>query len=164
MLWVMGGIFSFITPALGIPFLIALFCIGGLLIWKAHSDQPITAAIFCVLFSVVILSVWHGCSIQPSTVDTKQAIRTLLESINPEILRGIDAGQKKILVGIGTTDVVKLLNLSERVDFDKYLSFGEALSEDDFKGLDDPNIFIESDVGLMWVRSYYLHPKDALIK
>ncbi len=96
--------------------------------------------------------------------DIKQEIRTCLESINPEILQRIDAGRKKILVCISMQDAVKLSNLSERVDFDKYLSFRQATLEGDFNGLEDPNIFIEN-VKYMWVSNgHYLYPKDALIK
>ena len=99
-----------------------------------------------------------------SQQDTKQKIRTLLESISPEILQRIDAGRKKILVCISTQDAVKLSNLSKRVDFDKYLSVKQITIEDDSNGLEDPNIFIENDE-YIWVNNgHYLYPKDALIK
>ena len=93
----------------------------------------------------------------------KQEMRTFLESISPEILRRIDAGRKEILVCISTQDAVKLSNLSERVDFDKYLSFRQATLEgDDFNGLGDPNIYIESNKYSWANNGHYLYPKDAI--
>ena len=96
--------------------------------------------------------------------DTKQEIRTCLESINPEILQRVDAGRKKILVCINTQDVVRLSNLSERVDFDKYLSFRQVTLEDNLNELEDPNIYIEKGE-YIWVNNgHYLYPKDALMR
>ena len=101
----------------------------------------------------------------PNTINTKQEIRTLLESINPEILRRIYAGQKKILTTLSTPNEVKLSNLSERPDFEKYLSFKQINNEkDDFNDFEDPNIFIEGDKYFSWEQAYYHYPKDALIK
>jgi len=97
--------------------------------------------------------------------DTKQKIRTLLDSISPEILRRIEAGQKKILTTLGTADEVKLSNLSESADFSKYLSFKKITREDDFNDFEDPNIFIKgADYFYNWENGHYLYPKDALIK
>jgi hypothetical protein len=108
---------------------------------------------------------------QPNSIDvtnitpvTKQEIRTFLESINPEILQRIDLGQKKILVCISTQDTVKLSNLSERVDFDKYLSVKQITFEDDSNDLGDPNISIENDEYLWVNNGHYLYPQDALRK
>lgn len=94
--------------------------------------------------------------------DIRQKIRSCLESIDPEILRRIDAGRKEILVCIGTQDAVKLSNLSERGDFDEYLSFRQVTLKDDFSALEDPNIYIENDKYVWVSEGHYLYPKDAL--
>lgn len=94
----------------------------------------------------------------------KQDIRTLFESINPELLREIDAGQKKILTTIGTPNEITLSKLSERVDFDKYLSFKQITYLDESNDLGDPNIVIDNGKYLWMEHGYYLYPKDALIK
>jgi len=59
----------------------------------------------------------------PSDSDTKQDIRTLLESVNPEILKQIDFGKPEIKVEIGQIHFLKLVSLSDRTSFSKYMSY-----------------------------------------
>lgn len=94
---------------------------------------------------------------------TKQEIRTFLESIHPEILRRIDHDYAKILTTLSVPNQVKLTNLSERPDFEKYMSFKQINNDtDDFNDFDDPNVFIEGDEYFNWIQAHYLYPKDAL--
>ncbi len=92
-----------------------------------------------------------------STKNTKQDIRILLESINPEILRAIDAGQRDILVMMNIPTEVRLLNLSERPDFNKYLSIKQS------RGGKIEDYIIDSN-DMSWKADYHLCPQDALIK
>ena len=90
-------------------------------------------------------------------INTKQEIRTLLESISPSILQKIDMGQKDILIMINIPTEVKLLDLSQRPDFKKFLSIKQSRSsntKDYIIDLDD----------ISWKAGYHLSPKDALIK
>ena len=95
-------------------------------------------------------------------INTKQEIRTSLESINPLILQKIDARQKEIHVRIGVATQIKLSELSKQPDFDKYLSFKKTkrtiMGDGQVKG-----IIKELDENSL-ATVYYLYPKDALIK
>lgn len=102
---------------------------------------------------------------QVHNTDTKQDIRALLEDFNSVILQKIDMGQKKFLLPISMARQVKLTNLSERPDFNKYLRVEQFTREDDFNDYEDPNIFIKgSDYYYSWMQAYYFYPKDALKK
>lgn len=48
-----GGIFSYLKPAYGIPTLIVLFCISALLLWKAYKRVPIWFPIILVIFCTI---------------------------------------------------------------------------------------------------------------
>lgn len=95
-------------------------------------------------------------------INTKQEIRTLLESINPLILQKVDARQKEIPMRIGIATQIKLSELSKYPDFDKFLSFkktkktiiGNGQAGNFIKELDEDSFSV----------GYYLYPKDALIK
>ena len=117
---------------------------------------------FTISVILTSYSMYQEASIKPVT---KQEIRTLLESINPAILSKIDKGQKKILVPINTYKLVKLTSLSENPNFGKYLSFKQVNRDDNFNNFKDPNIFVEiNDFSWSWCQTYYLYPKDALVK
>jgi hypothetical protein len=99
----------------------------------------------------------------PSEVDTKQDIRTILESVNPEILRQIDAGSPSVKVLISSMHRTKLAMLSDRPSFSKYLSFGApdavVVGARNILGGYLNDIGDESDQNAMM-----LLPKDALKK
>ena len=104
-------------------------------------------------------------------INTKHDIRTFLESINPAILQKIDTGQKEIPVFISVPKQIKLSDLSERSDFNKFLSFkqsgyakGSGVVEMTRNGVDPTKDFIKELDQRGHMDGYYLYPKDALIK
>jgi hypothetical protein len=106
--------------------------------------------------------------------DTKQAIRTFLESVNPAILQMIDEGQKKICAYISDDSQKKLTALYSRPDFAKYLSFESHA--DEYSGYfnatrpyEQQATFVGKDCVIElnkpeMLSKYYFYPKDALIK
>jgi hypothetical protein len=58
--------------------------------------------------------------------DTKQAIRSLFQTMNPILLTQIDAGRSELHIMVGRMSLMKLEQLSERSDFNKFLSFKET--------------------------------------
>lgn len=170
--WRFGyGLFSYIA---GLCLLIST----GLFIFKKYNKRSwknweqfiMKTAFYLFIVSFIIATFLVAPFLQyrqnkPTSENTKQEIRSFLETVNPEILKRIDVGRKEILVCISTQDAVRLSNLSEYVDFNKYLSFRQAtIGEDDSKGLEDPNIFIENNEYLWATNGYYLYPKDALMR
>lgn len=100
--------------------------------------------------------------------DTKQDIRTFLESISPQILVKINAKEKKIGAWLGPINEGKLLTLAERAEFKNFLSFKKGSNVWTVTGAGTGG---EEHYGLIrGVREsgtlvdYYLYPKDALIK
>jgi hypothetical protein len=93
-----------------------------------------------------------------AVINTKQDIRTFLESINPEILRKVDTGQKEIHVLISIPKQMKLSDLSERSDFSKFLFFKR--SGDVSLGGGQINELNQNGA----MDGYYLYPKDTLVK
>lgn len=94
-------------------------------------------------------------------INIKQELRTLLESISPEVLQSIDTGQKEIPVQLGITTQVKLSELLKHPDCDNYLSFkkggGTTMGGAGRSGfITEPG---ESLTCCCW-----LYPKDAIIK
>jgi hypothetical protein len=87
--------------------------------------------------------------------DAKQDIRSFFESIDPNILKKIDAGQKEFHISITDSEQTKLLNLSKYPDFDKFLSFEQIEGVITFVGGKN-----RTGVG----GEYVFSPKDALIK
>jgi hypothetical protein len=183
MLW--GVLWSYQSIAFWFGFaLLILWFILPKIRWEGKMKQKLGAAswpgrlliILGFLYISTIITSYKMYTRQQQTItklqetqtlkkqDTKQEIRTFLESINPEILRRIDKGQEEILTYI-KANYVKLAILSEHPDFEKYLSFRHINNDkDDFTDFDDPNIFIDGDVHFSWIDAYYLYPKDALIK
>lgn len=100
--------------------------------------------------------------------DTRQAIRTFLESISPRILDKVDAKDRNIGVWLGSTSEAKLNELSGLAGFADYLSFekgddiwivfGPGTGKEEYKGL----IRGVGEKGQL--SGYRLHPKDALMK
>ena len=94
----------------------------------------------------------------------KQEIRTVLESISPEILQRIDSRQTEIGVWLGITEQVKLNSISERLGCEQYLTFKKTkyiwiMTS----GKHKLNFIVPANaVGML--TGYYLYPKDALIK
>ena len=113
---------------------------------------------------------------QTKKEDTKQAIRSFLESVNPVILKKVDAGQKEIHVLISAVKETKLSELSELSDFNKYLSFKQlhtTMQGPNYDGNDADIIkAVKSTLGDFipelkqygFVQGYSLYPQDALIK
>jgi hypothetical protein len=89
---------------------------------------------------------------------TKQEIRSFLEDVNSEILQKIDTGRKEIRILISIPKEVKLLNLSERLDFNKFLSFKQCQCDDVHSSKD----YIIELNDLSWKVGYCLYAKDAL--
>jgi hypothetical protein len=84
--------------------------------------------------------------------DIKQEIRNFLESIKfvgPEILNKIDAKEEEIVVQMNILNQIKLTELSEHPDFDKFLFFEKGSS-----------YTLNSEQ----MAAYHLYPKDALRK
>ena len=99
---------------------------------------------------------------EPIDRDTRKEIRTLLESVNPEILKRIDEGQKEIPVRFNTIAQVKLSELSNHQDFYRFLDFkktGSIVSGANYTGS-----FIGEPNEISFTECYYLYPKDALIR
>ena len=92
------------------------------------------------------------------TADTKQVIRTLFESVSPKILEKIDIGQKNILILINIPTEIKLLDLPQHSDFNKFLSFEQNHEPNET----DEYIYDSNDHS--WKAAYRIYPKDALIK
>jgi hypothetical protein len=96
--------------------------------------------------------------------DTKQDIRSFLESLHPDVLAKVDAGEKQIGVWLGPVNQTKLATLSERQGFSALLSVkstnqiwmtaGEAQRGDFIRPTGENGTLV----------GYYLYPKDALIK
>jgi len=94
--------------------------------------------------------------------DTKQEVRSFLESLNPKILKLVDAGKSEIHVMIGTVNQVKLSTLSERQDFKKYLSLtqtGNTILGGNSNQIGD---FINEENQNGTMNGFILYPKDAL--
>jgi hypothetical protein len=95
-------------------------------------------------------------------LDRKRKIRTLLESINPEIIQYIDAGYKEIEVFISIPKGLELTELSKRPDFSQFLLYKKG--EDVNLGTNEVDGYIlESGYGGL-KEHFSLYPKDALIK
>lgn len=94
--------------------------------------------------------------------DTKQDIRTFLESMNREIIQRIDTRQTEIHVLISIPKQIELKDLSKRPDFDKFLSC--TPTGDICIACDHLKDFIMDLSQAGEKDGYYLHPKDALIK
>src|SRR5665213_1170471 len=98
-----------------------------------------------------------------SPQNTKQDLRTFLESLNPEILKDIDSGQSEIEVFIGTVSQMKLSNFSERQNFKSYLSFKQTSNI--LQGSSNKIGNSLNEVGEEGVMTgFILYPKDALKK
>lgn len=92
---------------------------------------------------------------------TKQELRTFLEDINREILQGIDS-RKDMHVLMGIPTQIRLIELSKRPDFDKFLYIQKSGAH--CIG-NMPEVGLIKEVGETgYMDGYYLVPKDALIK
>lgn len=103
--------------------------------------------------------------LQKRLYDTKQEIRTFLESVNPAILQKIDAGEKEFCVGFGALKQVELADLSKRPDFGRFLLFRKGSNLGYLhtaNGKFGPLILELGQMGIL--EEYYLYPKDVLIK
>jgi len=92
-------------------------------------------------------------------IELKQQIRTLMESINPNVLGRIDAGQTQIPVLIGAINQAKLAEISQRGGFGAYLSFrkvGTTAGGQTFVS----GFLNDDDVGMR--QGFILMPKDAI--
>jgi len=54
--------------------------------------------------------------------------------------------------------------MSEQPDFNKYLAIKQFTRYDDFNDFKDPNTFVREGNDWGWEQTYYLYPKDALVK
>ncbi len=88
---------------------------------------------------------------------TKQEIRTLLESINPEILRCIDKRQKQLHVMMSIPTQMNLLALSKGQGFEKYISIEKSGSKCIGGQPEDGLIKEAEESGYM--DGYYIYPK-----
>jgi hypothetical protein len=101
--------------------------------------------------------------LQKQLFDSKQDIRTFLESIHPEILQMVDEGQKEICVGLGDLKQTELADLYERPDFGRFLLFRKCEGSYNYVEPGETMI-IELGQGLRYVVKYYFYPKKALIE
>lgn len=149
---------------------ICLLVSTGLFLYKKHYQHKwekwkqiiMKTAFYLFITSSIVATVFIAPFLryrQNSTIpiNTKQEIRTLLESVKPLILQKIDMGQKDILIMINIPTEVKLLDLSQRPDFNKFLSIKQS------RGSKIEDYIIDSN-DISWKASYHLYPKDALIK
>jgi hypothetical protein len=119
-------------------------------------------------FLYLFLPSHPSASPQPSLLagsrDIKQEIRTLLETINPEILRRVDLGSNRINVMIGQIHATQLASLSSQERFSKYLEFkqtgGTMMASHNVRLGDYLNDETESSMMV----GHTLYPKDALKK
>ena len=93
---------------------------------------------------------------------TKQEIRAFLESINTEILQRIDGRQKEMHVLMSDSKRAKLIELSERPDFNKFLDIKKSGAHC-IGGAPESGFIKEFGENGAMV-GCYLYPKDALIK
>ncbi|MGD0571703.1 MAG: hypothetical protein ABSB11_01630 [Sedimentisphaerales bacterium] len=98
---------------------------------------------------------------QIHNIDTKQAIRTFFESVDPVILQKIDVGQKKLLVYFSIPQQVKLEDLPNLPNYGNYLSFEPNYDYNDTNFVNDKNKF---GWKYGFQPQYDLCPKDALKK
>jgi hypothetical protein len=96
--------------------------------------------------------------------DTKQSIRSFLESLRPDILAKVDARAKQIGVWLGSVSQTKLTMLSERPGFDTFLSFKSTANIWMTVGEAQMGDFIKPPGENGTLTGYYLYPKDALLK
>ena len=54
-----GVVFSYLKPVIGFPFLVGLFSVGCLLIWKAYSNQSVGIPILVNILCVGCLFIWQ---------------------------------------------------------------------------------------------------------
>lgn len=94
--------------------------------------------------------------------DTKQAIRSVLHSIHPDLISELDGGKKELDVFIGNFSATKLQQLSERPDFRKFLS----LKETDNQIIDSPGSSINGILNEVDAHGtltlFLLYPTDEL--
>ena len=94
---------------------------------------------------------------------TKQEIRTLIETISPQILQEIDRKQEEALhIFMSIPTFIKVQSLSEQPDFSKYLSV-EKSGKRCIGGQPEAGVIKEAGAN-GYMDGYYFHPKDALIK
>ena len=93
---------------------------------------------------------------------TKQEIRTFLESINPDILKMLDAEQEAIHVFMSIPTQIEFIELSKRPDFNKFSSIKKSGAKC-IGGKPETGIIKESGEN-GYMDGYYFYPKDALIK
>jgi hypothetical protein len=96
--------------------------------------------------------------------DTKQAIRSFLESLRPDVLAKVDAGEKQIGVWLGSVNQTKLSTLSERPWFDSFLSFKKTKQMWIIMGEAQMGDFIRPTGEDGTLIGHYLYPKDSLIR
>jgi hypothetical protein len=141
-------------------------------VWEGKMKDTIKPYRITILLGFILISVMltsyslyeNKPTVQNAKTDTKQDIRFLLESINPEILQKIDTKQKEIRILISIPNEVELKGLSKRPDFNKFLSFKQCQCGD----IKDSNSYVKNYINELnddsWRVGYCLYPKDALIK
>ncbi|MGB8225511.1 MAG: hypothetical protein WCE45_01395 [Sedimentisphaerales bacterium] len=148
--------------------------IGGIIIFFAYSSFVLPAKdaqISLLQAEIAKLSKEKSVNNINAPV-TKQEMRSFLESVNPEILKMVDAKQREIYVLFSDPTRKGFFDLANRPDFNKFLSHRKT--DDTFLGeqqivrhkrdVNDSNYYI-NELGQYGIREgYCLYPKDALIK
>lgn len=81
---VIGGTFSYLRPSIGIPFLMILFCISCLSLWKAYSRQSITIPVLLVALCGIAVSVGQSYLSEP-----KQLNFAMPDALISPVLQGL---------------------------------------------------------------------------
>ena len=138
MLVVIGAIFSYLKLNYGMPSLIALFCIGILLIWKAYKKESILIPVVLILFCILCLTIWQSYFSEP-----KQLNFATPDELIPSLLQN-----KSIRIN----DLVREDNIIRNRTFENCHIYGPAIialnkcitTQATFTEIDINGVFIET--------------------
>ncbi len=157
--------------------------IGGFIVWKRPGwESTMKNLLWMIPVGIFTLLLLIRLAIAPYTIHqnqqqqiielqkreevamtSKQDIRSFLESINPEILKKIDVGQKEIRIFIGKPNAMKLVDFSTYPNFYKFLFFQQS-DDKTFPDLPKDGFINQLDANEVWLYGYYLYPRDAIKK
>lgn len=96
---------------------------------------------------------------------TKLEIQDFLDFVHPWILKKIDKGQREMHIGLCTSTQIRLIELSKRPDFDKFLSIRKSGKQSStYKTSVDDDFIQEYGKEENYLEGYYFIIKDALVE
>ena len=85
---VIGGTFSYLKPSIGIPFLVILFCVSCLSLWKAYSRESIAIPSLLVVLCGIAVAVGQFYLSEPKQL--KQLNFATPDALTSPVLRDMD--------------------------------------------------------------------------